>query len=93
MQDGGYLAMEGVPRKASHSQQLGSLEDLQGGSVESATDEEADCAVVATAAPNKLHLFDYHIAYHPSYSVPTLLFRGRCRSGEIASCIQHHIFL
>jgi len=83
MQDGGYLAMEGVLREASQSQQLGLIEDLQGGLV----DEEADCAVVATAAPKKVHLFDYHIAYHPSYSVPTLLFRGRCRSGEMASCI------
>ena len=44
--------------------------------------EEEEDVVLGNAVAD-VHLYDYHIAYHPSYSVPILLFRGRSRTGEM----------
>ena len=41
----------------------------------------ADATSLGSSA-HAVHLFDYHLAYHPSYSVPILLFRGRQRGKE-----------
>lgn len=83
VQHAGYLAMEGVPKQAAgvRADTCLALPELDGAAV-TAEEEEDDGAALGNAAAN-VHLYDYHIAYHPSYSVPFLLFRGRSRTGEI----------
>ena len=39
-------------------------------------------ATSLSSSAHAVHFFDYHLAYHPSYSVPILLFRGRQRGKE-----------
>lgn len=96
VQDAGYLAMESFLEKAAsvRADTCLAVRELDGAAV-TAEEEEDDCAALGNAAAD-VHLYDYHIAYHPSYSVPILLFRGRCRAGEtlemkeaVDSC--HHV--
>lgn len=83
-QDAGYLAMEGVPKQSASAHQqsdaclaLGAMLDD-----EDVGEEEGDCAVLSsTPGAPPVHLYDYHICYHASYSVPVLFFRGRSRAG------------
>ncbi|CAL8464597.1 g4132 [Coccomyxa elongata] len=78
--DVGYLTMEGIPKQAARVQvdTCLAVPDLDGAAV-TAEEEEDDGAALGNGAAD-VHLYDYHIAYHPSYSVPILLFRGRSRT-------------
>ncbi|BDA47292.1 probable ubiquitin-like-conjugating enzyme ATG10 at N-terminal half [Coccomyxa sp. Obi] len=78
--DAGYLAMEGVPKQATRAlvDTCMALPELDGADVK-AEENEDDCAALGNAAAD-VHFYDYHIAYHPSYSVPILLFCSRCRT-------------
>ncbi|KAK9905634.1 hypothetical protein WJX75_003609 [Coccomyxa subellipsoidea] len=87
--DAGYLAMEGALKQSASAHQqsdaclaLGALLDD-----EDVGEEEGDCAVLcSTAGAPPVHLYDYHICYHASYSVPVLFFRGSSRADGAALC-------
>lgn len=81
LQDAGYLALERFPRHSENcirNEDCPDAEDLQEGM--KPAEEDADCAVLALGRP-RVHLYDYHIAYHPSYCVPVLLFQGQRQGG------------
>ncbi|CAL8472263.1 g11805 [Coccomyxa elongata] len=78
--DVGYLAMEGIPKQAASVRVDTRLAVPElDGAAGTAEEEEDDGAALGNAAASVL-LYDYHVAYHPSYSVPILLFRGRSRT-------------
>ncbi len=85
VQAAGYLAMEGVPKHAANARQQAlacvAADNVLDEEAPGAGEEANDCGLLGTTAGD-VHLYDYHICYHASYSVPVLLFRGRNRAGD-----------
>ncbi len=66
-----------VKASTSHDTDGTSAKIVSGGACSSECNDEDDVACLPAERDRPVHFYDYHIAYLPSYSVPTLLFHGR----------------
>ena len=81
VQDVGYLALEDVLVSPACK-----AADDDGASELPEEDPLEDTAALSAAACVPTHVYSYHLAYHPSYGVPILLFSGRL-AGGLCHCI------
>ena len=74
--------MEGVYVQPAASNEPDDRKGTQQPSSE--TEEDLACTNMPVCPP---HIYDYHLAYHPSYQVPVLFFRGRHTGNVTASSV------